>query len=168
MTIEEKVKEAENLIAKANKLLEEVKQERETIENDILASYYKSLENDCYWLDSEDDILYDTDFTYNDIIIQHSKYCNYPSREYVEQAQKMKELNDKLLAFKWCYDREYEPIFDGDYCNTKYAIYYDSLENKYVHDYTTTQKYNLIYFSSKEIAKKCCDWLNNMKENDNE
>lgn len=54
------------------------------------------------------------------------RYSNYPIKEYAEQAQKIKEFNDKLLAFKWCYDRDYKPVFSGDYNNCAYYIYYDS------------------------------------------
>ena len=169
MTIEEKVKEAESLIAKANELLKEVKEEKENITNkDILTEYWNDIETkDAYYLNSFSHICRcDATECPN---VDRNDFSTYPSREYAEQAQQLKEFNDKLLAFKWCYDKEYEPIFDNDYCNTKYAIYYDSIENKYVHDYTTAQKYNLIYFSSKKIAQKCCDWLNSVEdENKNE
>jgi hypothetical protein len=81
-------------------------------------------------------------------------------KEYAEQAQKIKEFNDKLLAFKWCYDRDYEPVFSGDYNNCAYHIYYDSVDRKYDWDSERVYDRNIIYFSSREIAQKCCDWLN--------
>jgi hypothetical protein len=64
------------------------------------------------------------------------------------------------LTFKWCYDRDYEPVFSGDYDNRVYSIYYDSEDEKYDYDWASVVAYNEVYFSSKEIAQKCCDWLN--------
>lgn len=92
------------------------------------------------------------------------RYSNYPIKEYAEQAQKIKEFNDKLLAFKWCYDRDYKPVFSGDYGNRTYYIYYDSEDGKYEWHWDNICDKNIIYFSSKEIAQKCADWLNSLNE----
>ena len=96
--------------------------------------------------------------TYDDT--NTDRYSNYPTKEYAEQAQKIKEFNDKLLAFKWCYDMDYKPVFLGGYDNRAYYIYFNSEDGKYDWDWDSVCDRNIIYFRSKEIAQKCCDWLN--------
>lgn len=167
MTIEEKIKEAESLIAKANKLLEEVKEEKENKETNILVDYYNALQNEAYWIDACGTISWDDSFTYQDIISEDNMYGNYPSQNYAEQAKKIKEFNDKLLAFKWCYDRDYIPVFSDDYDSPAYFIYYDSEDNEYDYEWDGICNRNVIYFSSDAIAKKCCDWLNSLEEENN-
>ena len=163
MTIEEKIKEAESLIDKANKLLTEVKEVQIATDDDILSNYWYAINHtDNYYINSFNNIVrcdaYDNDN------IDKDDYSNYPTKEYAKQAQKLKEFNDKLLAFKWCYDREFEPKFTGLYGNRNYYVYYDSTEDKYTYLWSDVNKHNSIYFSSDVIAKKCCDWLNSLEE----
>ena len=71
----------------------------------------------------------------------------------------MKKFNDMLLAFKWCYDREYEPDWkDND--ESKFTVYYDGEE--YTSDEMVTYHAATVYFHSREIAQKCAYWLNNI------
>lgn len=163
MTRDEKIKLLESQIAEANKLLAEIKKEKEN-EESVLAEYWNHINNErIYFLDGytkflESGFLSDE---YNDS--NTDRYSNYPTEEYAEQALRIKEFNDKLLAFKWCYDRDFEPVFSGEYSSRDYYIYYDLESKQYDYGWDTTIHRNLIYFSSAEIAQKCCDWLNGVK-----
>lgn len=169
MTIDEKIKLLESQIAETNELLAEIKKEKENEEKknteSVLAEYWNCLNSGemVFYLDGYNAIIESgfidvDDEKYNDN--NTDRYSNYPIKEYAEQAQKIKEFNDKLLAFKWCYDRDYKPVFSGDYGNRAYFVYYDSEDEKYAYDWDNICDRNVIYFSSKEIAQKCCDWLN--------
>ena len=163
MNIDEKIKLLELQIAEANKRLAEIKKEKEN-EESVLAEYWRCINSGetVYCVNSSNEVTeaclssgYDDTNT--------DRYSNYPIKEYAERAQRIKEFNDKLLAFKWCYDRDYEPVFSGDYSNHAYFVYYDSEDEKYAYDWDNICDRNVIYFSSKEIAQKCCDWMNSTK-----
>ena len=163
MTLDEKIKLLESQLAETNKLLAEIKKEKEN-EESVLAEYWRCINSGetVYCVNSSNEVTeaclssgYDDTNT--------DRYSNYPIKEYAERAQRIKEFNDKLLAFKWCYDRDYEPVFSGDYSSKDYYIYYDLESKQYDYGWDTTIHRNLIYFSSAEIAQKCCDWLNGVK-----
>ena len=163
MTLNEKIELLESQITEANRLLTEIKKEKENKES-VLAEYWNAVNSGetVYCLNSSNEVSdicayrrYDDTYT--------DRYSNYPTEEYAEQAQRIKEFNDKLLAFKWCYDRDFEPVFSSDYSSKDYFIYYDLESKQYDYGCDTTIHRNLIYFSSAEIAQKCCDWLNGAK-----
>lgn len=85
-------------------------------------------------------------------------YSSYHSEEFAKIAQKIKRFNDKLLAFKWCYDRDYKPDLEDD--DEKYKIYFDHKTNRYLCTMLMHLDSMSVYFSSKKIAQMCCDWLN--------
>lgn len=94
--------------------------------------------------------------------LSQSPYQHYLTRELAEQAKKIKDFNDKLLAFKYCYDLDYK----SDWNNieeSKYYIYYDKSVNAYGVSSNLYMLSNCVYFSTSEIAKKCADWLNSME-----
>lgn len=165
MTIDEKIELLESRIAETNKLLAEIKKEKENEEKknteSILAEYWDYINSGetVYGVNYFNAVC---DFMafgeYNDN--KTRRYSIYLTEEYAEQAQKIKEFNDKLLAFKWCYDRDYKPVFSGNYNNQSYCIYYDSEDKKYDYGCDSVFNRNEIYFSSAEVAQKCCDWLN--------
>jgi len=170
MNIDETVKLLESQIAEANKLLAEIKKEKENKETtkSVLAEYWRCMnsEEPVYCVNPHNEVTKTLiAIGYDDNNTDH--YSNYPTEEYAEQAQRIKEFNDKLLAFKWCYDRDYEPVFSGDYGNRACFVYYDSEDEKYAYDWDNTCDRNVIYFSSEEIAQKCCDWLNSLEEENN-
>lgn len=165
MTIDEKIKLLESQIAETSRLLAEIKKEKKNEEKgnteSVLAEYWNCLSSGevTYYVDNSNKVNDAELFgTYDDT--NTDRYSNYPTKEYAEQAQKIKEFNDKLLAFKWCYDRDYKPVFSGDYDNRAYYIYFDSVDRKYDWDSESVCDRNVIYFSSRVIAQKCCDWLN--------
>lgn len=163
MNINETIKLLESQIAEANKLLTEIKKEKEN-EESVLAEYWNCINSGetVYCVNSSNEVN-DTclfkgyDYTDTD------RYSNYPTKEYAEQAQRIKEFNDKLLAFKWCYDRYFEPVFSGEYNDSAYYICYDSEDEEYEYRWDRICDMNVIYFSSREIAQKCCNWLNSTK-----
>ena len=162
MTIDERIKQLEEQITATNQLLVELKAKREKENKEsVLAEYWNRI-NDVdkvYWINAFNEILDGfTSEKYSDD--NTSNFSNYPSKDFAIMAQKIKEFNDKLLAFKWCYDRDYKPVFSGDHNNRAYYIYYDSEYGKYDYDWGSVCDRKVIYFSSAEIARKCCDWLN--------
>lgn len=164
MTNNEKIQKAEQLIAEANALLNEVK--TNSNEEDVIAKYKNDYNNKGkqYYLNNYsnvDFIIMCESFERVEELSQ-SPYQRYLTKELAEQAKKLKDFNDKLLAFKYCYDLDYKPDLhnpNGD----KWLIYFDIRDGvyKYLWD---NDKVNVVYFSSKEIAQKCADWLNSISE----
>ena len=166
MTNDEKIQRAEQLIAEANTLLNEVKANSSNVE-DVIAKYKNDYCKDRkYYLNNNSNV----DFvnmgdSFEKVEkLTKSPYQHYLTEELAEQAKKLKDFNDKLLAFKYCYDRDYNPVFSGDYDNRTYSVYYDSDNSKYVCDWDSVFNRNMVYFSSREIAQKCADWLNSLSE----
>ena len=166
MTNDEKIQRAEQLIAEANTLLNEVKANSSNVE-DAIAKYKEDYcKGRKYYLDNQSNI----DFinmgnSFEQIErLNKSPYQHYLTKELAEQAKKLKDFNDKLLAFKYCYDRDYKPVFSGAYSNRAYFVYYDSEDEEYNYDWDNISNRNVVYFSSEEIAQKCCDWLNSLNE----
>lgn len=166
MTNNEKIQRAEQLIAEANALLNEVKAIHNN-EEDVIAKYKNDYCKDRkYYLNNESNIDFINGGDNFEKVKSHfqSPYQHYLTEELAEQARKLKDFNDKLLAFKYCYDLDYKPVFSGDYDNRAYFVYYDSLDSKYDYDWDNVFNRNVVYFSSEEIAQKCCDWLNSLSE----
>lgn len=80
-----------------------------------------------------------------------------------ERAKKLKDFNDMLMAFKWCYNRDYKPDWN-DFYEDKYYVYYSHKTHKYDVDSITMWNVHNVYFSSEEIAQKCADWLNSLSK----
>lgn len=160
----------------ANKLAEEYQKTAEQASEDvidmILSDYLRDTEHvtnmvlSKYLADTRDSEVYYLNSTgkvdtscsgrsLNDVNL----YVNYPSQDFAERAQKLKVFNDMLLAFKWCYDRDYEPIWDTHHIN--FYIQYDVNSHRYeangsdlvIHEGT-------VYFSTRDIAQTCARWLN--------
>lgn len=67
---------------------------------------------------------------------------------------------EKLVKFKYRYDRAYVPNWSDIY-EVKWCVFYNHRSNKYIEASATNAKSTeTLYFSSQEIAQKCCDWLN--------
>lgn len=80
----------------------------------------------------------------------------YVSKHYFKKAGFLVNL----LKFKYCYDREYVPNW-SDITENKWGVYYGHIASIYeVRSFTTVENPESIYFSTQEIARKCCDWLN--------
>ena len=90
----------------------------------------------------------------NDIIERHRIF---KTEEYAQMYREKTQFIADLLHFKWLYDRDYEP--EKDLQSAKWTIMLDD-----DHKFAVTSNWNAqpgdIYFSTKEIAQKCADWLN--------
>jgi hypothetical protein len=163
MTNNEKIQRATQPIAEANVLLNEVKANSSN-EEDIIANYKNDYNKGRqYYLNSQSEV----DFisvgdSFEKERLFLSPYQHYLTEELAEQAKKLKDFNDKLLAFKYCYDLDYKPDWSDD--TTKYYVYYDVDDNKYATDGVHFMNISSVYFSTKEIAQKCAEWLNSLSE----
>lgn len=144
MTIAERIDALEKELAKL----------KEQIKTDVIADYHNVDHNTAYALSFDNDTISCSPYSYPE-----NTHYYYHTKEYAEMAKEMKEFNDKLLAFKWCYDRDYTPDWD-DSSTCKYCVAYDNYSGQYVRHSWYGDKYPTVYFSTKEIAQKCCDWLN--------
>ena len=164
---DEKIQEAKQLIAKANALLDEVKTSPDE-EKDVIAKYK---EDYCrgrkYYLNENSEIRsFGADGTRS--FEEAERFPEFPYQYYLteelaKRAKELKDFNDKLLAFKYCYDPDYEPDWEDTF-EDKYYVYYFSDNYDYKVGNRTTWGANTVYFSSEEIAQKCADWLNSMKD----
>ena len=166
MTNDEKIQRAEQLIAEANALLNELNAIHNN-EEDVIAKYKNDYCKDRkYYLNNNSNV----DFvnmgdSFEKVEgLSQSPYQHYLTEELAEQAKELKDFNDKLLAFKYCYDRDYKPVFSDDYSNRAYYVHYDSEDKEYSYDWDNISNRNVVYFSSEEIARKCADWLNSLSE----
>lgn len=157
---------ADDLIATAKELLaqEEDSSESTNCANDTLAVWREHIATkSAYGLRDDDEVESITDEGYPLYIDDFNPYGTYPTEEYALMAQKMKIFNDKLLAFKWCYDRDYQPDWEhmGE---DKYYVALDHTDGRFEVDSYTTWSFPTVYFSSEVIAQKCADWLNSLEE----
>lgn len=163
MNDNEKIQRAEQLIAEANTLLNEVK--TNINEKDVIAKYKENYCKDRkYYLNNQSDVDFINMGDSFEQVKSHSysPYQHYLTKELAEQAKKLKDFNDKLLAFKYCYDLDYEPGWSNN--TIKYYVYYNVCDSEYTSDGLSSMREPLVYFSSKEIAQKCADWLNSLSE----
>lgn len=164
MNDNEKIQRAEQLIAEANALLSDVKTVHDS-EKDVITKYKENYCKDRkYFLNSLSEIGYiKNGDSFEETKTAESPYQYYLTKELAEYAKELKDFNDKLLAFKYCYDLDYKPV-SGTYGNRAYFVYYGSEDDKYCCDFDVLCNRNTVHFSSEEIAQKCCDWLNSLKE----
>lgn len=160
MTIEEKVKKMNEMLTEVNNLAKEINEEinkERTGTADMLSIYINNMKSSLsqYWVDSDGKVRSGTTEYRPD---DYNPYCNYNNRTYAEKAARMKKFTDMLLAFKWCYDRDYEPNWSAE--DDKYFVAYDFVDGHYYTTYSVAMSYNVVYFSSEDIALKCADWLN--------
>lgn len=158
---------ADGLISQAKELLAQAvddESESTNCANDTLAAWREHIVTKAaYGLRDDDEVESITDEGYPLYIDDFNPYGTYPTEEYALMAQKMKIFNDKLLAFKWCYDRDYVPNW-RDVSETKYIVNFDNTDRLYAVDEHTTWSLPAVWFSSEEIAQKCADWLNSLEE----
>ena len=159
-TAKELLLKADELISIAKELLNEVDDESEceTSEDDVLADWKEHIATvNAFYITINDEVL-STDCPYPRYIEDFNPFGNYPTEDYALIAQKMKILNDMILAYKYCYDRDFEPDWNKWSGARHYVIYNDNTK-KFEANRSATHT-NLIYFSSAKIAKDCADWLN--------
>ena len=155
---QERINELKKQIEKLNAEINELERD------DTLEQYESDLSwgNESYILNELGCVLKNNSTFNSD---EYSPYRHYMTKEYANKAAKIKKFNDMLMAFKWCYDREYEPDWTTD-C-AKYRVVYisDADHKRYDVNRSCTYRHNEIHFSSEDIAQKCADWLNNIDPN---
>lgn len=146
--------------AKAEDNAKEVDDKAYTL--DLLKDYVDTFDNEMYWVDC-DTIGHGYLDSDNSNIFS---FDNFPTKEYVKKLLKLNKFNGMMLAFKWCYDRDYEPDWGngGNDDQFKYCIEYNSESDSFGVRYNVVSRSNLVYFSSQEIAQKCADWLNRLTD----
>lgn len=162
MTIEEKVTKMNEMLAEINNLAKEINEEinkKQTDAKDMLDIYIKDIESGStqYWLDSDGEV---DNGAADYMSYNFNPYCNYNDDTFAEKAARMKKFTDILLAFKWCYDRNYEPDWSTN--DLKYCIAYDFAKGQYDTCGYMSWLYSMVYFSSRDVAQKCVDWLNSI------
>ena len=159
MNKQERIKELKNQIEKINAEINKLEQD------DTLEQYESDISwgSDRYTLDEfgrvktlEPIIGFNSDV--------YNPYRHYMTEEYANKAAKIKKLNDMLMAFKWCYDRDYEPDWTTRYAKYRVVYNFDANPKHYYVVLDYKHKHNEIYFSSEDIAQKCADWLNSLSE----
>lgn len=159
MDKQERIKELKKQIEEINAEINELERDDtlEQYESDITWGYDGYILNERGCVDEDNDSIFNS----ND----YNPYRHYMTEEYANKAAKIKKFNDMLLAFKWCYDRDYEPDWTTNYA--KYRVVYNSDANPKCYCVVCNHTYrnNAIYFSSENIAQKCADWLNDIDPN---
>lgn len=162
----EKTMDKQERIKELKKQIEEINAEINELERDDTLKQYESditWRYDGYILNERGCVDEDNDSIFNSN--DYNPYRHYMTEEYANKAAKIKKFNDMLMAFKWCYDRDYEPDWTEN--DTKYYIVYNFDANPRCYDvaWGYKRKHNEFYFSSEDIAQKCANWLNNIDPN---
>ena len=125
-------------------------------------SYAKDIDHptDMYWVDNTETIGHGYVDDASVLLFE-----NFARKDYAEKLRKMNRLNGMMLAFKWCYDRDYEFNWADD-DSPKYTIVWNMDTKRFDYMWTTISRCNHVYFSSDDIAKKCVEWLNKIAESE--
>ena len=157
---------ADGLISQAKELLAQAvddESESTNCANDTLAAWREHIVTKAaYGLRDDDEVESITDEGYPLYIDDFNPYGTYPTEEYALMAQKMKIFNDKLLAFKWCYDRDFQPDWSDE--RYKYYIAFNSHTQGYEVGYTLVAEQPTVYFRTQRVALDCAMWLNSLEE----
>lgn len=160
MSRKEDIEKLNSLVAEVNALAEKIKNDyAEEQEDDVLAEYIEAVNSGKYllhWVNSSGDIKCGPGAC---VLDNYNPYSNYVNTDIAGKAARMKKFNDMLLAFKWCYDKTYEPEW-GDSDSLKYFIYYDTDTSMYAVDSSEVFAKNDVYFSTRIRAEDCAYWLN--------
>lgn len=160
--------EINQIADKANKLAEEYNKsaEQAEVENpkeytlNLLKDYVVAFEGKMHWVEFGDIRHGDLAGTEEEILV----FDNFPSEVYAKKFRKMNKLNGMMLAFKWCYDRDFEPDWRDD-DTLKHTIIWDKYEGFHRVNSSATRA-NQVYFSDADIAQKCAEWLNKVAESE--
>lgn len=171
-TTEQKIDKIKEYVSKINELIADIEGNKTADKpeppKDILAKYtnaiFNQLENTfmAWYIDNDAYNDNSIEWTNDPNFPKDNPLCYYPNKEYAEKALTVQKLNNALLAFKYCYDADYEPDWE-DNDERKYYVYQAYLNDgttSFNTDYTTYRDTNTIYFSEAEIARKCAKWLN--------
>lgn len=88
----------------------------------------------------------------------------FPTVKFAEMFREKAQLIADCLLFKWLYDREFVPVWNG--YDENFKVCFDTESKRYEAECNTRYENNNVYFSTKEIAEKCAEWLNYRRENE--
>lgn len=114
----EKVMNRHERIKELKKQIEEINAEINKLEQDDTLEQYESdlsLRYKSYILNELGCVLKNNSTFNSD---EYNPYRHYMTEAYANKAAQMKKFNDMLMAFKWCYDRDYETDWTEN--DTKY------------------------------------------------
>ena len=159
--LEEIIKSCDVNIAKLELAKAEAAKELE--KKDEVPEYY-SVENgnEMYFVDYNGEV-YSDGFFPN--YLANEKHRAFKTKKIAKLfVEKTQAIADQLY-FKELYDADYVPDWEN-MRTSEYYIYLDNSTKSYGVDHTIYWALEgTVYFSSKEIAQKCADWLNSRKEN---
>ena len=159
--INELAEEVTKLADEYNKSAEQVEVENpKEYTLNLLKDYVNAFKDKMYWVEFGD-ICHGSLAGAEEEILA---FDNFPSEAYAKKLRKMNKLNGMMLAFKWCYDRDYEPVWDDD-GTTKYTVVWDKYEGFHRVCSQSTAA-NQVYFSRDDIATECAEWLNKVAESE--
>ena len=159
--INEIAEKANELATEYNKSAEQVEVENpKEYTLNLLKDYVNAFEDKMYWVEFGDMCHGSLAGAEEEILA----FDNFPSEAYAKKLRKMNKLNGMMLAFKWCYDRDYEPDWDNDE-TVKYTVIHHCDCGFHVKD-THVRQYNQVYFRSEFIAEDCAIWLNKVAESE--
>ena len=168
MTNKEKLEKAYELIDEANKLIDEVANSEPEVEPEDPVAEYKNEVNARYNGDVADVNFYVNFYGKSSRSCSasfdasmYNSYYQFLSKEYADEAARLYKLICMQLAFKWCHDRDYVPDW-ADAESEKWFVAYDAVSNIYDIGAAYVVTENLVFFSSREVAQKCADWLNSL------
>lgn len=145
------------------KMTETEKNERIKAVEEQMAKLQKELEDIRKGVNSEWEATYKWDFSeWNDILKLATIHIFDDTKDqFINRVFKPRmSFAAELLKFKYCYDRDYIPHWN-DTVEIKWSVAYNNTTKQYwVLKNTNIERCEAIYFSSEEIAQKCCDWLN--------
>ena len=159
MSVQDKIEALkQEFLERLSELEKEAAEEQATC-YDVLDKYIKYLDgvHRCYHLDEESDICTGSS-AYDSVDDARNPYQLYPTANLARLAYAHKRYNDILLAFKYCYDCDYCPDWEG--FDNMYSVGFNHKKGKYdvitlLHDTSSS-----VIFSTEGIAQKCADWLN--------
>ena len=157
-------KKLENEIAKTQEQLKKLQaalDKAEKLEKEVPEELIFEDLDEYYYVDNTGDI-YKTAYTHfspGDVDRVHNRRA-FLSKEYAEAFAQQTQFIAAMLHFKYLYDRDYEPNWDSE-DEIKYCIYYNTRTKKFEwSDRTIFMTFECIYFSTRQLAERCADWLN--------
>ena len=168
--VEQIIKKANEAIENYNNLITSFKSEIEKVENvkteaekelkksdEVPECYSVENGNEMYFVDYSGEVYSDGFFTN---YLANEKHRAFKTKKIAKLfVEKTQAIADQLY-FKELYDVDYVPDWEN-MRTSEYYIYLDNSTKSYGVDHTIYWALEgTVYFSSKEIAKKCADWLN--------
>ena len=152
--------EIKAILAEFRARLDEIESKIATDNTDVfpVSAYVTKLHKDleAYYLNADSDVARDI-LCAEDLEGNRNVYQYYLSADYAERAFRMKLINDMILAFKWCYDRDYVWVDNEN----NYYICMDTDSHMFTVDVTGCYRsFSTVYFSNRNIADRCAKWLN--------